>query len=163
MRYAALGLNGQQWASSPLFLQKLRERLGIETEAFASPLNRFFPKYYSVFTKDQASFGSLGNFFDSAIDPDTPVYANPPFTPAILERTIDYLCGRGFDKVVLVTPRWEDAAWYQKLLRNGYTSSVKNDVPYLHLGTIIYPKIATILWCKWSDPKFASDDILKLW
>lgn len=143
LRYAALGMGGQQWASHPSFYDILIEN-GIEIEAFASPFNHVLEKYYSIFADDRV-FGSLGNFLTDG-DPDVPFYANPPFTPSILESLATKICRA--PRAILVTPTWRDAPWYKKLARCGYHASQKKNLPYTMLGDEFTPRFVTTLWRK---------------
>lgn len=145
LRYAALGMGGQQWASNHEFMNTVR-RTGIAIEAFASPFNHYFKKYYSVFKSDSA-FGSLGGFFDTSDAKFAAgVYANPPFTPFVLEKMAEKVCK--YKKAVLVTPTWTDAPWYQKLLANGFTATLKKNASYTALGEEFTPHFTTTVWTK---------------
>jgi len=142
LRYATLGMGGQQWASNRDFMDIVR-RSGITTEAFASPFNNYFKQYYSIF-KEDAIFGSLGSFFDS--QSEQPIYANPPFTPFILEKLASKICN--FKKAILVTPTWTDAPWYKKLSDCGFKAMLKHNTKYTALGKEFTPKFTTTVWTK---------------
>jgi len=78
--YDLLDGKGLQWAVPPSVLNILQNRLGCDTELFASPFNNHYDKYYSLFPTDEAC-GSLGNFF-TAKDEDFQrgtFQINPPF------------------------------------------------------------------------------------
>lgn len=54
---------GQQAAVPPKVLDLLREKIDLDTEVFASPLNAHCHMYGSAFADTDAPFGSIGSFF----------------------------------------------------------------------------------------------------
>lgn len=151
LRYSALGQGGQQWALNRVMLQRVHAQ-GISVEAFASPLNNYFKKYYSIFKSD-APFGSLGSFFEAPLkDLAGGIYANPPFTEAALDGMSQRICEAARDypqaKFVLITPTWSDAEWYKRLESSGFQAAVKKDEAYWVHGKEIRPKFTTTLWTR---------------
>ncbi len=68
LRYASLqggaaNGGGNQAAAPAEVFDVLQKRLGVTGEAFASPLNCRFDRYFSAFPDTDAAFGSLGSFF----------------------------------------------------------------------------------------------------
>lgn len=144
LRYAALGMGGQQWRLDTAILEKIY-KLGITTEAFASPFNHYFKRYYSIFD-DDAAFGSLGSFFNKAHAPGEALYINPPFTPHILSRMAESVCK--LDRAVIITPSWSDADWYKKLESCGFSKQLKTGTKYNMLEKEFVPKFTTTMWTK---------------
>jgi DNA-directed RNA polymerase subunit N (RpoN/RPB10) len=146
LRYIGLGLHGQQWRLDPKILDRIKAT-GIDTEAFASPLNSSFSKYYSLFLED-ATFGSLGNFFSVAHPSSEKLYANPPFVPQILENIVPIMAQ--INTAVVITPTWitPPANWYLELAKVGYTANVYSDITYWDNGTEFTPRFHTTIWTK---------------
>jgi len=46
----------------PQVMNALEKHFGVTYECFASPLNSYFSKFYSIFKVDE-QFGSYGNFY----------------------------------------------------------------------------------------------------
>lgn len=150
LRYAALGMGGQQWATAHEMMDRIH-RAGIHIEAFASPFNRYFTHYYSVFKADTV-FGSRGSFFDAPeSELQQGVYANPPFTEYMLRRMTEKVCR--LPRAVLVTPTWTDAVWYSQLRRCGFRPHLKKDAVYTALGEEFRPRFTTTVWTKNVDLK----------
>ena len=63
LRYHALGGHGYQAACGQAVFEVFSARLGVEHEAFASPLNAWFPVHYSAFPDTDGAFGSRGSFY----------------------------------------------------------------------------------------------------
>ena len=126
-RYIALGQNGQQWALSPMLLGTLPNNT---LEGFASPLNNYFKRYYSLYADDKL-FGALGNFFESALENN--MYINPPFTPPIIENVVARMLRESAINAILVTPQWPDADWYQQLQRSAF-EEYKGKFPFIDVG-----------------------------
>lgn len=155
LRYASLGQGGQQWALNRTLMDEIRKR-GISLEAFASPFNNYFEKYFSIFQGDEP-FGSLGSFFTISDDAltemvaKTGLYANPPFTPAALtrmsERVAMLVARLPKVKIVIITPTWTDAAWYQRLA-GMFSQKLKRDETYTTLGEEFRPKFTTTMWTR---------------
>ena len=146
LRYATLGMNGQQWASVDRFMDFIKSK-GCDVECFASPFNNSFPKYYSLFEED-SDFGSLGNFFKQTINDlkQHTLYANPPFVPALLDKMAKILIQ--VPRAVIITPTWPTADWYRLLRENGYRSIMKPNAPYTAMGKVFTPKFVTTAWYK---------------
>lgn len=172
-RYAAIGMRGQQWRLDSNYVSKFKS-LGITTEAFASPFNHYTVDasqsetaetksasdvkgatnsmfvYFSAFDEDKI-FGSQGSFLDpknrSVIKGG--IYANPPFTPFMLEQMATIMCG--YEKAIIITPTWSDAPWYAKLKECGYTPHIKTNTTYELLGKSFIPRFTTTLWSRLID------------
>jgi len=171
VRYAGItniGTSSQQWALNYDLLDNIYN-LGIDTEAFASPFNRYFDKYYSIFPEDQV-FGSLGNFFNIIHSFDEKLYANPPFVEAILEQMVKVI--KDIKVAVVITPSWTDANWYKDLKKYGFSSNLLADVKYREINLEgnrtdkeIIPRFKTTIWTKGVDikdvmnPKKISNDV----
>jgi hypothetical protein len=146
LRYAALGMGGQQWRLYSPILDQIKEQTGIDTEAFASPFNRHFPKYYSLF-KDDAKFGSLGNFLQTKHAKTEALYINPPFTPYVLSKLPEIV--KDLNKCIIITPTWSDAEWYQELEKiPGMQKKLKSHTKYSILDKDFIPSFVTTLWTK---------------
>lgn len=156
LRYASLGQGGQQWALNRAMMERIH-RQGIATEAFASPFNNYFSKYFSIFKSD-APFGSQGSFFQADVKQLTGgLYANPPFTAAALEGMAERLCAavqkNNRARFVVITPTWSDAPWYAALERCGFQKTLKHDTAYFRLGEEFTPKFTTTLWTRNVTPE----------
>lgn len=86
--YNQLQGKGLQWALPPRLFSYLERKLQCTTEVFASPINHYYSRYYSLFEVDK-SFGSLGSFFDA---PNSEFESgcfqvNPPFIDSIFTKT----------------------------------------------------------------------------
>ena len=69
----------------PETFETLRDAIGAGTECFASPLNAFFPRFFSAFPDVDAPFGSCGDFFAGAAKIKRGCYqANPPFVGHVM-------------------------------------------------------------------------------
>jgi hypothetical protein len=114
--YGMLDGKGLQWAVPPPFLQYL-SKMGCNTELFGSPINHYYPNYYSLFDIDR-TFGARGNFFTA---PDSDFLqgcyqVNPPFIDAIFTKTTNRILGlldsavkKGTELTfVYVMPQWDD-------------------------------------------------------
>jgi hypothetical protein len=148
LRYAALGMRGQQWRLDSNMLDKIN-KLGINIEGFASPFNNYFKKYYSIF-KDDRDFGSLGNFLEEKHSADEHLYINPPFTPYVLSCLPERVAK--LEKVVIITPTWEDADWYRELEAQDFKKITKSEVKYSLLDKEFVPKFTTTMWVRGIDP-----------
>jgi len=141
LRYGAIGMRGQQWRSSDAKINQIKT-WGFNTEAFASPFNRSFERYYSAFDED-APFGSLGSFFGKDHSQEY-IYANPPFTPYILDKMADEICNIKY--AIIVTPTWTDADWYKKLESCGFKPQIESGLEYVILDSKFNPKFTTSTW-----------------
>lgn len=110
------GGNMHAAAPEPVFAW-LKSRLEVRCELFASPLNCYFPRFFSAFPDTDAAFGSLGSFFDVGALPDGSYEVGPPYTEEVLEltarRLLQLLQGAGVDNALsfaLFVPDWEGAA-----------------------------------------------------
>jgi len=89
-RYQVMGAGNQQLAAPTTFKQKLAKTFHIDTELFASCINREYRTYCSIFYDLEKFFGSVGNFFDTTFK--TGVYfANPPFDETIMKNMAQHL------------------------------------------------------------------------
>ena len=80
-------------------------------DLFASNRHHQLPRYYSVYVDDRAALGH--NAFAYVWDPGVCLYANPPWT--LIVRVLDKIAKDG-SRVLLVTPHWQEAPWYELLL-----------------------------------------------
>lgn len=70
-------------------MQVLKQRMGVECELFASPLNVCLNTYCSLFPDIDKFFGSKGSFFDPNFTIKEGSYeANPPFEEIIMKRVV---------------------------------------------------------------------------
>lgn len=153
LRYASLGQGGQQWALNRDMMARVKAQK-IQLEAFASPFNNYFPRFFSIFKAD-APFGSLGSFFTIpdgelvALVKRYGLYANPPFTAAALEamsvRVEAIVRQVSTARIIIITPTWTDAPWYARL-GSICKRSEKRDEAYYSLGEEFRPRFTTSLW-----------------
>mmetsp|Transcript_17545 Transcript_17545/g.53144 ORF Transcript_17545/g.53144 Transcript_17545/m.53144 type:complete len:447 (-) Transcript_17545:22-1362(-) len=106
------GGNMHAAAPEPVFAWLKRE-LGVRCELFASPLNCYFPRFFSAFPDTDAAFGSLGSFFQAGSLPEGSYEVGPPYTEEVLELTARRLlallqaAGGLALSFVLFVPDWE--------------------------------------------------------
>ena len=85
LRYKSIQGYGFQASVGPGAFETLRDAIGAGTECFASPLNAFFPRFFSAFPDVDAPFGSCGDFFAGAARLKRGCYqANPPFVGHVM-------------------------------------------------------------------------------
>ena len=85
LRYKSIQGYGFQASVGPGAFETLRDAIGAGTECFASPLNAFFPRFFSAFPDVDAPFGSCGDFFAGATRLKRGCYqANPPFVGHVM-------------------------------------------------------------------------------
>lgn len=105
-RYEGTSFHG---ALSPHFFQYLKDKLNIQFELFASPLNCYFSNYCSAFPVDRF-FNSRGSVYN--LQTLTGFYeVNPPFTEEVitmcLRKLRENLSGaEGPLGFVLILPEW---------------------------------------------------------
>lgn len=109
IKYAPI-LGGCFW-SIPINAYRYLEREGFTLECFASPLNHYLSRYYSMYPEVDSVFGSLGNFFDCFLDAtDSKYVINPPFTSEICTRVVDLVMKKLSKSesctCLLYMPRW---------------------------------------------------------
>ena len=80
-------------------------------DLFASYRHHQLPRYYSAYVDDMAALGH--NAFAYVWDPGVCLYANPPWT--LIGMVLDKIARDG-SRVLLVTPHWQEAPWYELLL-----------------------------------------------
>jgi len=80
MRYETLSQtkSAYQAAIPSKAMEVLREHFGVRHECFASPLNRYFDSFCSLFQDTDQFFGSVGSFYDFRPDMGS-FQCNPPF------------------------------------------------------------------------------------
>lgn len=112
MRYASYE-SGHFW-SIPLEAYDYLYRSGFEMECFASPLNHYLPKYYSMFPDLDVTFGSLGNFWSQfLVSKDERFVINPPFSYPMIRRVAEFCINRSTSgrntTILLYGPNWPGA------------------------------------------------------
>lgn len=128
MRYSTYMYEGYHW-KMPLKLEKyLQTEYQVDTELFASPFNKFYPNYYSIYEEDQ-DFGSRGNFFTvSSLEGN--FTCNPPYVEDVMNKMAIKLQqllltahkdGREV-RFFSMLPKWEDADYYQLLMKSPFLS-----------------------------------------
>lgn len=115
LRYSTLGGDAFQAAVPQYVFQYLKDKIQVEQECFASPLNCYFTeKLCSAFADIDVFFGSSGSFFDFFPEEGS-FEANPPFVEAIMHKMahhIDFLLARSSKPLsfTVIVPKWSDAA-----------------------------------------------------
>ena len=82
---------GLQISLSPAVMHALRLALGVEAEAFASPLNATLPSFHSCMPDVDTAFGSKGNWFELAGTEGGFFEVNPPFVEGLMVLLADTL------------------------------------------------------------------------
>ena len=80
-------------------------------DLFASYRHYQLPCYYSAYVDDSGALGH--NAFAYVWDPGVCLYANQQWT--LIGRVLDKIA-KGGSMVLLVTPHWQEAPWYELLL-----------------------------------------------
>lgn len=83
--YDYIGGISYQWCVPPPVMDILKEKFQVQTELFASPLNHFYSKFYSLFEMDKI-FGGLGNSLNIEELKEGGYECNPPFIEDIMEK-----------------------------------------------------------------------------
>ena len=84
------GDSGWHGSLPPQFMGALKERMGLDCECFASPLNAALPFFCSAFPDSDCFFGSLGSFFDQDFAEGC-YEANPPFEHTVALRMANHM------------------------------------------------------------------------
>ena len=148
-RYDLLDGNSLQWAIPRRLFMFLNKSFQCDTELFASPLNTYFKKYYSLFDEDKY-FGSLGNFFNA---PDSDFQSgcyevNPPFIEVLFnlisKRIISLLQKAELNNeeltFIYIMPDWNDLRGYDIIADNRYCKKIikmEKGKHYYHHGEAI--------------------------
>ena len=89
------------------------ENLGVQPtiDLFASQRHKQLPGYYTADKHDRKALGH--NAFAYFWERDKMLYANPPWSliPQVLEKI-----RKEHSRVLLITPKWKYAPWYEDLL-----------------------------------------------
>ena len=113
-------------------------------DLFASYRYHQLPRYYSAYVDDRAALGH--NAFAYVWDPGVCLYVNPPWT--LIGRVLDKIAEDG-SRVLLVTPHWRQAPWYELLLKMTVRSYEWRGKLYLTEGGNLrpIPKWFTLFSC----------------
>lgn len=113
-----------QWCVPSNVFTVLKNKLSIDTEMFASPINVTLPHYYSLFAIDKL-FGATDNFF--SIDPSKIVEGtyevNPPFidyvfieSVKIIDKCLQLAHSNSKNLMfIYIMPNWTDSSAFQLL------------------------------------------------
>lgn len=127
--YSILDGKSLQWAVPKNVLRYFNTVFGCNTELFASPLNSYYSKYFSLYDIDR-KFGSLGSFFDA-----DPSYfkqgcfqINPPFIDVLFTETSTRILGyletaelNDRDLTfIYIMPDWDELFGYKVLFTSKY-------------------------------------------
>lgn len=134
MLYSLLDGKSLQWAVPKSVFKYIQREFNCNTELFASPLNAYFKKYYSLFKIDR-QFGSLGNFFaaPSGNFLEGCYQINPPFIDVLFSETssriLDYLDTadkNGKDLTfIYIMPDWDKLGGFELLRTSKYCVKIK--------------------------------------
>lgn len=116
LRYQILNIEGQggvQAAVPEKFMQYINKNLDVSFECFASPINRYFDSYCSIFYYSDKYFGSKGSFFDN-IFVEGFYEVNPPFSENLMKNMVIYIESllKNTNKplsFIIILPKWEDS------------------------------------------------------
>ena len=124
-RYYALQGHGFQAACPESVFHVLQERLGVQHECFASPLNCYCGSYSSMFPDTDVPFGSRGSFWNLQVPEEGGSFeANPPFVHNVMVAMVDQLdrIFGGDDQrptaplsFAIILPAWLEDSSYQRL------------------------------------------------
>jgi len=99
----------------------MKRELGVFFEAFASPLNCYFPHFFSAFPDVDSPFGSRGSFFDADFVVEGSYEVGPPYTEEVLDLMAQHLlrllqqCGDKPLSFIIFAPDWEGCSAFIKL------------------------------------------------
>jgi hypothetical protein len=127
--YQILDGHSLQWAVPPSVMWLFKEKLNCTTDIFASPLNAYNARYYSLFQSDH-HFGSLGNFFTAPDEDFTEgtFHINPPFIISLFTKTTNRIlqllkkaeqAEKGLT-FIYIMPDWDHFEAYNKMYMNRY-------------------------------------------
>lgn len=163
LRYAST-YSSHLWNVPKYFYDYLYHSFNVEIEGFASPLNRFFPKYCSPFPEDSIFVERIGNFFNMDIgklienteNKCINIVASPPYYNPICKKLVDKVIDdvNKFNcRYFLVLPGWTYVDWYNKLSNFTMTNNNcyfkqfgKGEVYYRDetISKYIFPPISTL-------------------
>jgi hypothetical protein len=113
--------SGMHASVHPSFSLQLFAQFGVDTDAFANPLNATHPWFHSLFPDVDVWFGSLGSFFDAPqrVSATLPfaMHVNPPFETQSIVRSAETMlqllrqqCAPSTPRTfVMVIPDWGGA------------------------------------------------------
>lgn len=124
-RYHTVSGEGYQAALPVHPFRVLQERLGVQCECFASPLNSTLDQFHSAFQDTDGVFGSRGSFFAASLETGS-YEANPPFVPEVMsamvtrmDRLLDVATDNGASLAFTVfVPAWEKVRAWGSLTRS---------------------------------------------
>lgn len=118
--------SGYSGGCPPRLFSCLQEKLKVDWELFASPLNNTLDNYFSAYDDTDIPFGSKGNFFskfNDLADLGGNFELNPPFTEEYLsittEMILEALIKHKDDDIpltfVYIHPTWDDLYGYKNM------------------------------------------------
>ena len=118
--------SGYSGGCPPRLFSCLQEKLKVDWELFASPLNNTLDNYFSAYDDTDIPFGSKGNFFskfNDLVDLGGNFELNPPFTEEYLsittEMILEALIKHKDDDIpltfVYIHPTWDDLYGYKNM------------------------------------------------
>ena len=119
-RYEALSGAGYQAALNEKGFDVLLDEMAVKQELFASPFNCRYANHCSAFPDVDASFGSLGSFFD--FHPKQGSFeANPPFVPETMAAAVEHMEkllheATGPLSFVVLVPAWTNLPFWESLV-----------------------------------------------
>lgn len=133
LRYAIFDTSNQQWSIGINLYEHISTVFDISFEMFASPLNFNMNMFCSIFLDTDKIFGSVGSFYNLAIDKllnqnIKGVFFNPPYLPILMNYTTK-ICINLLEKmdndnkdftVISFLPAWNDAEYIQQFLQSKY-------------------------------------------
>lgn len=132
--YHLLDGKSLQWSVPKGVFECIQREFGCNTELFASPLNAYFKRYYSLFNIDQ-HFGAKGNFFTTPAAKFTEgcYQINPPFIDVLFSeissRILDFLetADRNGKELtfIYVMPDWDKLGGFEILKTSKYCVKIK--------------------------------------
>jgi hypothetical protein len=129
VRYESLEGFGYQAAITDEVFDCLMKNFGVDTECFASPLNRYLPHYYSGNVDTDVYFGSSGSFFLPSVAPKEGSFeANPPFTHVFMVQMLLKIhellrAATGPMSFALIVPAWQEEESWMELCSSPFLTS----------------------------------------
>ena len=119
------GATGFQGSLTPEVFGALNTLFGVQGECFASPLNAYFPSYYSAFPDIDKFFGSLGSFQQDFKPSKGAWEINPPFVNSVMFQ-MTLLLNNLLEQpdadlfFFIIIPSWTDSPSYENLIHSKY-------------------------------------------
>jgi len=150
-KYTGLWQSNTQLSINDNIAKIFRDKLNVNYEMFASPINSQFKYYCSMFPDIEYKFGSIGNFFNYTPGENEIIEANPPFSEQLMKymvkRMLKFIKKYNNLTYILFIPVWDitgKTILKSKKLEDDYNEfdamKIIRDNPKYITNTILIPK-----------------------